>query len=360
MKKWLVCIALAISTSLNATESWIQTILDAQIEEDMANIPAKSFTDVELFKYFQELSDDGQQAIFCKIRANRAYWKFSSIRNDESRNKVIRNFIEELLEKYPLPNMDFIISTEDGVHHNSKYPLFAFAANTKSKKNVCLFPDFEALAGMDFRPLLGYAAEFPWKKKINKMFFRGAGTGQFDPENPNCFGNDRARVVLFSHDHPSMLEADLTDVYQGPIAGLLSRIGKPLVASIPVRDHFKYKYLLDVDGNSTTYSRCRWILVSNSVLLKVSSDLTQWYYKLLMPFVNYIPIQQDLSDLENIYEWLVTHDSLAYQIAMNGQMLGLDAFSRETLDRYVYQLLLRYSEKSVETVKCGRRRSLKD
>jgi hypothetical protein len=82
-------------------------------------------------------------------------------------------------------------------------------------------------------------------------------------------------------------------------------------------------------------------------LLKVSSDFTQWYYKALAPYENYIPIHQDLSDLEEVFTWLSTHDEDAYSIAMKGQQLGKEIFSDDSVELYVYKLLLAYSEKMI-------------
>lgn len=340
--KRIFLLAITICSSLSASASF-QNALDAQIEEDLSEIGSRSFTNKELLKKFYELSGKGQRVLYCKIRNNSSEWIKSEIRN-KGRNEDVFQFFDELSKKYTLPDTDFILCIEDGFHGDSDVPIFTFAANWKSKKNVLLFPDFEALFGQDNDKLLQYSQSYPWEKKINKMFFRGASTGGIDPNDP-CLGNDRVRLIVFSHYHPELLEADFSSVFSPQIGELMSRLQKPIVPFLPVADHFLYKYLIDADGNSTTYSRCRWILSSNSVLLKVSSDLTQWYYKILIPYENYIPIRQDLSDLEDIYQWLTTHDEHAREIAMNGQVLGFEAFSRESIERYVYQLLKGYSEK---------------
>ena len=128
--------------------------------------------------------------------------------------------------------------------------------------------------------------------------------------------------MVFSYHHPELLDSDFTSISYKPLEDLMNQMGKPVKASMPIRDHFAYKYLLDIDGNSCTYSRCRWILLSNSILLKVSSDFTQWYYKRLIPYENYVPIQNDLSDLQEVFCWLKQEDKAAYAIAIGGQTLG--------------------------------------
>lgn len=189
-----------------------------------------------------------------------------------------------------------------------------------------------------------YSKRYPWENKLEKGFFRGASTGAFDPKDI-FFGNDRVKAVVFSAFFPELLEADFTVIKQKPIAHLMKQLSKPIVPFMPIESHFAYKYLLDIDGYSTTYARCRWILLSNSVLLKVSSDFIQWYYKALIPHKHYLLVKNDLSDLKELFEWLKAHDEEARLIAVNGQELGIELFSQEMVDYYVYTLLSEYARK---------------
>lgn len=337
-------LAVAVCTHLSAFTS-LHNALDAQIEEDLSGIAPHSFTNAELLSKFYELSNYGRQFLYCRIRSNKIEWVKSSPQNDENRNKMIFGYFSEFMKKYSLPDMDFILSTEDGLLENSDVPIFAFAANKKTKKNVCLIPDCGAMGHtLNFGKILNYSERHPWEQKLNKVFFRGGATGGCKPDKP-YFGNARVRATVYSQQNPDILEAGLIEVWDAPIRDFLSQLNISPVPFLSMEDHFIYKYLLDIDGHTTTFERGRWILMSNSVLLKVTSDLTQWYYKILVPYENYVPVRQDLSDLKDIFDWLIAHDEQARKIAMNGQYLGLDAFSKENIDWYVYKLLLGYSEK---------------
>lgn len=325
-------------------------LLETQIEEDLAGIQTKVFTSDHLYQRFQELVLAKCQVMYCMIRNNQATWLQSTLKNDSKRHKVIVKYLDTLIKQRPLPDMDFILCTEDGFHEHSPVPMFVFAADKRAKDNLLLFPDHEALAGMDLEKLNQYSARYPWERKVNKGFFRGAGTGKFDLRDKKCFGNDRLRLLMFSCENPSLIEADLTSTFQKEMRMRLAEIHKPLVPGLPIEQHFVYKYLLDVDGHSSTYSRGRWILCSNSVLVKVGSDFTQWYYTILQPYRNYIPVRNDLSDLKEVIAWLETHDAEARQIAVSGQHLGPEIFSKKAIDTYVHQLLTQYAEK-IETNK---------
>jgi len=71
-----------------------------------------------------------------------------------------------------------------------------------------------------------------------------------------------------------------------------------------------YRGIVDLDGFSNSWPGTFWKLRSNSVVLKQESPWCQWYYNRLVPFVHYIPIKDDLSDIEKWAKW-VANDSNA-------------------------------------------------
>ena len=225
------------------------------------------------------------------------------------------------------------------------------AANQQAKKNVGLIPDHEALAdAIHIDLILQYSQQHPWESKLNKGFFIGATTGIIDQDVEDC-KNDRVRAVIFSSRYPDLLEANFYTIYQDCVEKCIARLPnkKITVPLLSFEQWLVHKYLLDIDGNCSTTMRGRSILISNSVLLKVTSNPAsnsmQWYYKCLVPYVNYIPIKNDLSDLLEIFNWLQTHDREAHEIAMRGQELGIEIFSKASIESYVVHSLIAYAEK---------------
>lgn len=335
--------AALFSVEPDFTSAW----MSEQIQEDLSPTACHSINKSQLRAYFYELGKT-YQVLYCRIRKNKLSWETSTYRNDDNRNNAIFNYFSELRKQYPLPDTEFILCTEDGFHQNSKYPLFAFASYKPAKQNVCLFPDFEALQGMEgiIDNFLRHSSSHSWNSKRGRIFFRGASTGRNNADE-DFFGNDRLRAVAFSAHYPDILEADFHMIFDANIHNFVHQIGKSIQPNMSIEDHFRYKFLLDIDGNSSTYSRGRWILLSNSTLLKMSSDYVQWYYKNLSPYVNYIPVSQNLADLTDIFAWLRNNDDQAYVIAINGQNLAKELFSRKATDEYVVQLLREYSSKLV-------------
>lgn len=344
MRKILIFWFLGVVSFVGA----LPTALEKQIEEDLSGITPVS--NGELREWFTQLSARNWQVIYCKIR-NRQIEIVSSPVKDDSRNGYVISFFTQLGQKYSLPDTDFVVYTGDGFHEDSPYPIFAFAANQNAKKNVCLIPEHEALANaIHIEVISEFSQQHPWETKLNKGFFRGGSTGVVD-SSQEYFGNDRVRAVVFSSQHPELLQADFNVIYHDAIAAYISQLPNKNTTEpfLSIEGWLAYKYLLDIDGNSSTYMRGRSILLSNSLLLKViptpQYNWMLWYYKCLIPYVNYVPIKNDLSDLVEAFHWLKTHDQEALQIAKNGRNLAVEIFSKESIQSYVLSLVLGYSKK---------------
>ena len=69
-----------------------------------------------------------------------------------------------------------------------------------------------------------------------------------------------------------------------------------------------YKYLITIDGDSASLGRHSLILLSNSVPLVVETNFKPLYQSDWIPFVHYVPVKNDLSDLIQKIEWLRIND----------------------------------------------------
>src|SRR6185369_486342 len=155
----------------------------------------------------------------------------------------------------------------------------------------------------------------------------------------------RAQLVLASLKHPDLIDARFHNVVQcdKQIPSLLKSQG--LVSSSVSRpDHIKYKYLVDVDGNSCSYERYFWLLLSNSVVLKQQTPNIQWYYRALQPYKHYIPVKEDLSDLTTQINWAKEHDEECRQMAQAATAFVEDNLSPEDTLVYLHHLICSYSK----------------
>jgi Glycosyl transferase family 90 len=77
------------------------------------------------------------------------------------------------------------------------------------------------------------------------------------------------------------------------------------------------KFVIGLDAGTGL----KWALFSNSVVMMIPPKFTSWAMEeLLEPWVHYIPLSEDLSDVAEKMQWVLGHDSLAQQIAWQGAL----------------------------------------
>ncbi|KAK7052187.1 beta-1,2-xylosyltransferase 1 [Favolaschia claudopus] len=115
-----------------------------------------------------------------------------------------------------------------------------------------------------------------------------------------------------------------------------------------VQEAGDYKYVIDVDGNGWS-GRFKRLITSNSLVFK-STIYPEWYIDRIAPWVHYIPIQLDLSDLHDALVFfrgdasgVGAHEDLARKIAVEGRVWSKTFWRREDLAAYFLRLMLEYA-----------------
>ena len=104
-----------------------------------------------------------------------------------------------------------------------------------------------------------------------------------------------------------------------------------------------HKYIIHIDGHVAAY-RLSKELSFGSVILKVESlyDYQLWFTSLLKPWIHYIPIKQDLSDLAEMITWCKKNDTKCKSIAENAM-----AFYQKYINQ---DYVLDYLETNLNTI----------
>lgn len=181
--------------------------------------------------------------------------------------------------------------------------------------------------------------ETKWSNKIDKVIFRGATT--------DCGYDDKTSARYLAHklsaqgDIPE-LDAGITKLWFNDIQLANSNLSYPqrinTVKPIPFVQMSKYKYILNIDGSVTAF-RLSAELAFGSVILKVESKYKIWYLHLLKPWVHYIPIKSDLSDLKEKIQWCKSNQSACEEIAANARKFYFQYISKQSMMDYVQQIL---------------------
>ncbi len=191
-----------------------------------------------------------------------------------------------------------------------------------------------------------------WSEKKATAFFRGTATGG----GTTIETNQRLHLSLLSYiwDQERKNSSD-TPYLDAKITGWNKRDKK--IAGVPMtyiktetlpfhggRENFTpiyeqsaYKYLIYAEGHCAA---CRYgfMMRLGSVILKVDSLCVaseMWYFPLLRPYYDHVPVKSDLSDLKDKIEWCRNHDEECQVMAENAKNLYNKFISKEGILDYM-------------------------
>ncbi|MBX7143132.1 MAG: hypothetical protein K1X79_01650 [Oligoflexia bacterium] len=262
---------------------------------------------------------------------------------------VIR-FITWLVKTVPfeLPQGSFIVLLHDGYNDaptesSKKVPIFAFA-RTRRSHQVVLMPDTEFIDTSVYLTqrlkVAEHSAAISWSAKHPALFWRGAPNGVYYLHE-GWRTHPRIRLCLESKklNNKMVLDAGLSAI-NVPDEQMKKAIEAENITAnpVPFEQFYNYKHLIDVDGEHCTWQSTFMKLACESTFLKVESENIQWYHDQLKPWVNYIPVLPDLSNLQEILAWMATHDEKCHEIAIAGQATASTIGLHDTVYRFAYDL----------------------
>lgn len=191
----------------------------------------------------------------------------------------------------------------------------------------------------------------PWEEKINMAVFRGQLTGgRFDgydpnlPDETNCLNMRRCRLV-YNNANSKLVNARLTST-RGKVPKELNGVTL-FEGSVPIGELLRFKAIIMLEGNDVA-SGLKWALLSESVVMMTPPKHTSWAMEeFLEPWVHYIPLLDDLSDVEEKMMWIIEHDEEAHRISEQGALWMEDlCFHPDALedDRWIQQEIIRRYE----------------
>ena len=198
----------------------------------------------------------------------------------------------------------YITTTDGGDIHKNKY-IFAYSKYIYDDNTITL-PNFYYTSRNGHHNLLKSIDDnyIDWNDKINKCTWRG------DIKNGSIYN-------FYNYEKYNVNQRKyFTKLFKNGIIKNMEYSKKKLSQI----EQIKYKYILDIDGHSSTWDATVWKLYSGSVLLKVKSIWKEWYYDMMKEWVHYIPIKNDLSDLNIMIEWCINNDDICRTISNNARL----------------------------------------
>jgi len=112
--------------------------------------------------------------------------------------------------------------------------------------------------------------------------------------------------------------------------------------SLTFNEQAQYKYILCIDGHVSAF-RLSFELSYGSVLLIQDSKYKLWYRHLLVPYVHYIPVSADLSDLIEKIRWCKDNNEQCREIAMNSVKFYNEWLCKDSILDYLQIIIRKYS-----------------
>jgi Glycosyl transferase family 90 len=164
-----------------------------------------------------------------------------------------------------------------------------------------LVPDSNYLISGGEKNLARYYLEhdIPWPERLPRALWRGMTTGA--PAPNGWRGLDRIALCELAALYPDRFDAGITGIVQidDPDEVSAIRASGLMGAFMPPNQFHRYRYQIDIDGNTNSWSGLFQKLLTGSTVLKIASrgGFRQWYYDRLVPWHNFVPVAADLSDL---------------------------------------------------------------
>jgi len=169
----------------------------------------------------------------------------------------------------------------------------------------------------------------PFLDRKQQLFWRGSTTGPFILSLEEFRDNHRVKACLHTlRELPAHADCKIARIVQTPQelrqeAKRFLRKNKILSPLVDSRDFAQYQMFLDLPGNASAWGSCIRYLQS-MLVFRVAHEHELFYYEALQPWVHYIPVSADLSDLKSGVEWALLHQNEAAQIAAKGQAIMLE------------------------------------
>ncbi|MCZ4243490.1 glycosyl transferase family 90 [Pedobacter punctiformis] len=186
-----------------------------------------------------------------------------------------------------------------------------------------LIPDF----AFDSWPEAGITS---FEEITNQMLLKG-----LDRWNDNrlfWIGNKktnviRERLIQIGEDHPDKF------IFQDTFVDNFV-IHKKDVPYTTLPDHCKYKYLIDVEGNSYS-ARLKFLFYSRRVVFIQDREWKEYFHDQLVAYKHYIPVKNDLSNLVSQYEMIESKPDLYQEIINNAYKFAIEKLTYQSAIKFM-------------------------
>jgi hypothetical protein len=315
-----------------------------QIEEDFRPFEKAGIPIENIEATFTHLRKTVSQPLLVRYRIlnNELYRYFPKGEAISLKDNSTERAIKTLMQFIDLPNMDFILSYFDGMTLEDNYHVvpggmqapILISAKQIGVPHLILIPDWRSIGEWwigEIKQVNEMVKNSSWDSKKEFAIWRGSFTKSI-----------RRKFCQISLDYPDYLDARINYEENPQIRSDLEKEGL-WGGRISMDQFIDCKYLPFVDGVVCASPAFQWRLLSNCVTFKPVSDEVQWFYRDLKPYVHYIPLKADLSDLIDQLEWAKSHDAECKKISEEATRFANQFLMYDDVLLYFTKVLYHYA-----------------
>lgn len=298
---------------------------------------------------------------------------------------IMKDMFETLCKSKKVPDLEFFINRRDfpiikkdgtepynHIYNSEKHKLLSHNYDTYSPilsmTTTDKYSDIPIPTGDDWsrisfkenklfpKQCKDYLDEFKckWSDKKPTAVFRGTSTGS----GVNINTNMRLKISLLSYKHNlnssdkiPLIDAGITKFNLRPRKLMgekylktidinkLKEIGVKLINKLTPEEQSKYKYIVNIDGHVSAF-RLSLELGMNCCILLVESKYKLWFENMLKPYVHYVPIKADLSNLISQIEWCRQNDDKCEIISIKSRKFYMKYLQKDGILDYLQKLIV--------------------
>lgn len=176
--------------------------------------------------------------------------------------------------------------------------------------------------------------DIPFDEKNNELVWRGTNSGKLT----DFCRTSRYDVVQRYQNHPEC-DIKFTNLNISKLNDDIPNSEFQQMDWLDKSELLKHRCIISIEGNDRA-SNLYWALSSNSAVITCSIHTRSWYMEeFLAPWIHYIPVKDDWSDLIEKWKWSCDHPEETRKIAQNGKLF-MKQFSDNELEKEIIKRIL--------------------
>lgn len=291
----------------------------------------------------EQIAEARKKGVYYQIVSHKLYRDSSCM--FPARCNGVEHFLLKIIKD--LPDMEFVINIQDYPKVPKFFdplPIFSFSKKADENWDImypawtfweggpAVWPIYPTGLGrwdQQRKIISTNAAKWPWDKKLSKGFFRGSRTSA-----------ERDPLILLSRKSPHLVDAKYTK--NQAWKSMEDTLGREPAKEIKLEDHCNFKYLFNFRGVAASF-RFKHLFLCESLVFHVGDDWLEFFYPSLKPWVHYIPVSNDMSNVQELLEFAKENDEVVKKIAERGRDHIWNHLRMKDVTCYWKNLLIRYS-----------------